>query len=72
MSMPTLIMDHEVESHLRKIAEALDKPVDECLRDAVMQYVEDRQDYLIAARALAREEPSITLDELEQRLGLGR
>ncbi len=36
---------------------------------AIRQYLEDREDYLKGAAALERYEPTITLEELERRLG---
>ncbi|MBF0463328.1 MAG: anti-toxin [Magnetococcales bacterium] len=63
-------MDAEIEKQLQIIAGELSKPITECLRDAVLQYIEDRQDYLTAVRALSRRETTISLDELERRLGM--
>ncbi|MBF0429284.1 MAG: CopG family transcriptional regulator [Magnetococcales bacterium] len=68
--MLTVTMDTEIEERLQGVAEELRKPIAECLRDAVLQYVEDRRDYLTAAKALSRSEPTITLEELEKRLGM--
>jgi Mn-dependent DtxR family transcriptional regulator len=34
------------------------------------KYLEDREDYLKGIAALERREPTITLEELERRLGL--
>ena len=39
-------------------------------REAIRQYLEDREDYLKGIAALERREPTITLEELERRLGL--
>lgn len=68
--MLSVTMDAEIEEQLRVIAGELSKPITECLRDAVLQYIEDRQDYLTAAQALSRRETTISLDELEKRLGM--
>ncbi|MBF0176972.1 MAG: hypothetical protein HQL63_09015 [Magnetococcales bacterium] len=68
--MLPIAVDAEVEEQLKAVADGLHKPVAECLHDAILQYIEDRQDYLSAAKAIARQEPAITLDELEKRLGL--
>ncbi len=68
--MLSVTMDAEIEERLKVIAGELSKPITECLRDAVLQYIEDRQDYLTAARALSRSETTITLDEMERRLGI--
>jgi RHH-type rel operon transcriptional repressor/antitoxin RelB len=37
-------------------------------REAIRQYLEDREDYLKGIAALERREPAITLEELERRL----
>ncbi|MBF0295436.1 MAG: anti-toxin [Magnetococcales bacterium] len=70
MNMLPITMDADIEERLRDVAAALRKPIAECLRDAIMNYIDDRLDYLAASKALARNEPTITLDELERRLGL--
>jgi RHH-type transcriptional regulator, rel operon repressor / antitoxin RelB len=41
-------------------------------REAIRQYLEDREDYLKRIAALERREPTITLEELERRLSLAR
>ncbi len=38
-------------------------------REAIRQYLEDREDYLKGIAALERHEPTIMLEELERRLG---
>jgi RHH-type rel operon transcriptional repressor/antitoxin RelB len=38
-------------------------------REAIRQYLEDREDYLKGIATLERREPTITLEELEGRLG---
>ncbi|MBF0614798.1 MAG: ribbon-helix-helix protein, CopG family [Magnetococcales bacterium] len=70
--MLPVIMEADMEERLREVAAELHKPVAECLRDAVTQYLDDRMDYLIASRAFARNEPTMTLDDLEKRLGMVR
>ncbi|MBF0095763.1 MAG: hypothetical protein HQM04_01680 [Magnetococcales bacterium] len=69
--MTVFAMDAETEAQLRNIAAELHKPVSDCLKEAVQQFIEDRQDYLTAVTAVARNEPAITLDEMERRLGMG-
>jgi predicted transcriptional regulator len=39
-------------------------------REAIRQYLEDREDYRKGIAALERREPTITLEELERRFGL--
>lgn len=45
---------------------------DDCnnTREAIRRFLEDREDYLLGITVIEREEPTITLEELEQRLGL--
>lgn len=70
--MTTLTLEQGLENQLLALANATGKPVGECLKEAVQQYLEDRLDYLAGVNALARKESSITLDELEKRLAMGR
>lgn len=39
-------------------------------REAIKQFLEDREDYLLGIAALERSEPTISLEDLEKRLGL--
>ena len=39
-------------------------------REVILQALEDREDYLLGIAVLERNEPTITLEELEQHLGL--
>ena len=41
-------------------------------REAILQFLEDREDYLLGIAVLERDEPTISLEELERRLGLAR
>jgi predicted DNA-binding protein len=39
-------------------------------QEAIRAYLEDMEDYDLAAEAVVRDEPTISLEELERRLGL--
>lgn len=59
-----------------KLEEKLDSLVKETgrsksyyAREAIREYLEDREDYLKGSAALRRREVTITLEELQQRLG---
>jgi predicted DNA-binding protein len=41
-------------------------------KEAIRQLLEDREDYLMGVAVLERQEPTISLGELERRLGLAR
>jgi len=41
-------------------------------REAIRQYLEEREDYLLGISVLERNEPTISLKQLERRLGLAR
>jgi hypothetical protein len=45
------------------------RQIDEAFLEATGQYLEDREDYRKALAVLERHEPTITLEELERRLG---
>lgn len=40
------------------------------IKKAINQFLEDREDYLLGLAAIDRNEPTITLSELEQLIGL--
>ena len=64
-------LDPELEKRLARLAQKTGRSKSYYAREAIRQYLEDREDYLRALAVLERREPAITLDELERRLGLG-
>ncbi|HIJ83442.1 MAG: hypothetical protein HW380_3031 [Magnetococcales bacterium] len=68
--MLSVPLENELETELRTLAIQMGKPLAECLREAVSEYIEDRHDTLAGMAALERNETSITLDELESRFAL--
>ncbi len=65
-------LESELEKKLESLARETGRSKSFYAREAIRQYLEDREDYLRAIAALERREPTITLDELERRLGLDR
>lgn len=65
-------LDPELEAKLESLARETGRSKSYYARLAIRQFLEDREDYLKAIAVLERKEPTITLDELERRLGLDR
>ena len=64
-------LEPELEQKLESLARETGRSKSYYAREAIRQFLEDREDYLKGLAALERREPTITLDELERRLGLG-
>ncbi len=62
-------LDAELEKKLDSLAKETGRSKSYYAREAIRQYLEDREDYLKGIAILERREPTITLDELERRLG---
>jgi RHH-type rel operon transcriptional repressor/antitoxin RelB len=63
-------LEPELEEKLESLAKETGRSKSYYAREAIRHYLEDREDYLKGIAALERREPTITLDELERRLGL--
>jgi RHH-type transcriptional regulator, rel operon repressor / antitoxin RelB len=63
-------LEPELEEKLESLAKETGRSKSYYAREAIRQYLEDREDYLKGIAALERREPTITLEELERRLGL--
>ena len=62
-------LEPELEEKLESLAKETGRSKSYYAREAIRQYLEDREDYLKGIAALERREPTISLDELERRLG---
>lgn len=69
-SMLGIRLEPELEEKLESLAKETGRSKSYYAREAIRQYLEDREDYLKGIAALERREPTITLEELERRLGL--
>jgi len=65
-------LEHELEEKLESLAKETGRSKSYYARQAIRQYLEDREDYLKGIAVLERREPIITLEELERRLGFDR
>ncbi len=65
-------LEPELEARLEKLAKKTGRSKSYYAREAIRQFLEDREDYLLGIAVLERNEPSISLEELERRLGLAR
>jgi RHH-type transcriptional regulator, rel operon repressor / antitoxin RelB len=63
-------LEPELEEKLDSLAKETGRSKSYYAREAIRQYLEDHEDYLKGIAALERREPTITLEELERRLGL--
>jgi predicted DNA-binding protein len=68
--MSDLHIESELENRVKQAALEAGVDPDALLRDAITQYLEDMEDYRRGIEVLRRDEPTITLDELERKLGL--
>jgi len=63
-------LDKKLESKLEKLARQTGRSKSFYAREAIRQFLEDREDYLRGLAVLERNEPTISLKELERRLGV--
>jgi RHH-type rel operon transcriptional repressor/antitoxin RelB len=65
-------LEPELERRLARLARKTGRSKSYYARQAIRQFLEDREDYLLGISVLERNESTISLDELERRLGLAR
>ncbi len=65
-------LEPELEARLERLAKKTGRNKSYYAKEAIRQFLEDREDYLLAIAVLERNEPTISLEELERRLGLAR
>src|SRR5947207_15238261 len=63
-------LEPELEQKLESLAKETGRSKSYYAREAIKQYLEDREDYLKGIAALERREAAIPLEELDRRLGL--
>lgn len=69
LNMLGIRLESDLEKKLESLAKETGRSKSYYAREAIRQYLEDREDYLKGIAALERREPTITLNELERRLG---
>lgn len=60
----------EVEKRLERLARKTGRSKTFYVREAILQHLEDLEDYYLAVQRLEENLPSIPLGEVERRLGL--
>ena len=65
-------LEPELEARLEKLSRKTGRSKSYYAREAIRQYLEDREDYLLGLAVLERNEPTISLKQLERHLGLAR
>ena len=65
-------LEATLERRLEMLAKRTGRSKSFYAREAIRQYLEEREDYLLGISVLERNEPTISLKQLERRLGLAR
>lgn len=65
-------LDSSMESQLDNLARETGRSKSYYVKKAIENFLEDREDYLLALAVLERNEPTKTLDEVRKSLGLER
>ena len=65
-------LEATLEKRLERLAKKTGRSKSFYAREAIRQYLEEREDYLLGISVLERHEPTISLKQLERRLGLAR
>jgi len=63
-------LDHETEVRLEHLCEETGHSKSYFVKKALLQFLEDREDYLLGIAALEKKESTISLNKLEKDLGL--
>lgn len=61
----------EIEKRLKKLVRKTGRTKTFYVRQAILQHLDDLEDYYLAAHRLEQNLPGIPLEEVERRLGLG-
>ncbi|TVQ20346.1 MAG: ribbon-helix-helix protein, CopG family [Spirochaetaceae bacterium] len=65
-------LDRETEDKLNRLAHETGRSKSYYVRQAVQDYLEEREDYLLALAVLERDEPRKHVADLREELGLER
>lgn len=66
----TLVIDSEIDDELTEIAQASGRDKVSIAREALVEWLEDREDIRDAEAVIAEGNPSIPLEEVKRNLGL--
>jgi RHH-type transcriptional regulator, rel operon repressor / antitoxin RelB len=65
-------LDPELEERLERLARETGRTKSYYAKEAIRQYVEDREDYLLGIAALEKYKRTVSLEELERKYGVDR
>jgi RHH-type rel operon transcriptional repressor/antitoxin RelB len=64
-------LEPELEKRLERLAKKTGRTKSYYAKEAIRQYVEEREDYLLAVEVSKRNEKTFSLEEVRRELGLG-
>jgi len=70
--MLTVRLTPQMETRLARLAKRTGRSKSHYAKQAIAEFLDDQEDYLIAISRLEDERPSIPLDKVVKRLGLDR
>jgi predicted DNA-binding protein len=70
VSMFSIRLPKDIEDSLLLCSKELDTPKSKLVADALLVYLEDLKDYIKAKKILAKNEPTISHEELKREFGL--
>jgi RHH-type transcriptional regulator, rel operon repressor / antitoxin RelB len=68
--MLAIRLPEEIEARLQALVERTGRSKSFYVREAVLEHLDDLEDYYLAVQRLEEELPTIALEEAERRLGL--
>jgi len=66
----TVRLDDQLESRLDKLASETHRSKSFYIKKAIKEYLDDREDYLLALAVYEKEEPTTNLADIRKELGL--
>lgn len=63
-------LEPELEKRLERLAKKTGRTKSYYAKEAIRQYVEDREDYLLAVQVSKRNEKTFSLEQVRRKLGL--
>ncbi|MDA3957989.1 ribbon-helix-helix domain-containing protein [Oceanispirochaeta sp.] len=65
-------LDSSVEDKLTRLAKETGRSKSYYVKEAINNYLEEREEYLLALAVLEKEEPRTSIDDVRKELGLER
>jgi RHH-type rel operon transcriptional repressor/antitoxin RelB len=71
-NMFSVRLDPNLEKRLEKLSKKTGRSKSHYAKQAIQEFLDDREDYLAAIAVLERNEPTMSLENLRKKLGLER